>query len=266
MKIAVTGARGRLGSELVRRGCIPLDCDVSSVPRVSDAIWSEEPDILINCASITDVDACEGHLFQQSSVVNSFGAFNLRQHFDGLMIQMSTDYVFDGQKGPYSEFADPFPINRYGYTKWYAEELLKESSKPTIIVRTTILYGDEGKPDFVSSILDTLDEGEQFHVTTTLKGNPTYVPHLAEALLKLCAMEAPSSVINLVGDDVISRYKFALMIAKVFDKDKSLINPTRRMAGAAQRPRRAGLKTKSAKTWGLPIYSVLDGLLEMRDG
>ena len=83
------------------------------------------------------------------------------------------------------------------------------------------------------------------------------------ALLQLCEMEVPPEVINLVGVGRLSRYEFALMIADVFEKDKRLINPTKRMAGVAQRPRRAGLKTKRAKTWGLPIYGVLDGLLEM---
>lgn len=261
-EIGVTGARGRLGSELVLMGCTPIDLDITKLSSDYDE-YLNDFDIIINCASITDVDGCEIELFLESHKVNALGAYAVRNHFHGRMIQISTDYIFDGKKGPYAECGTiPIPINRYGYTKWYGEELLGQiGDRETCIVRTTILYGDHPKGDFVSAILDKLDAGEPFDVTKMLKGNPTYVPYLAEALLELCDRKTFPDVLNIVGEETLSRYDFAIMISNIFGKDNNLICPTRQtLFDGAKRPLKAGLKTKNAKKLGIPIYSVIDGL------
>ena len=242
--IAVTGYEGRLGSELIRLGCVPLECDVSYSKQVKEATDEIGPDVIIHCAATTDVDGCENSLFQEAMKVNVRGTQFVRHMFKGQIIHLSTDYIFDGQNGPYSEDAEPRPISHYGWTKNAAEEVIREYNYPTdVIVRTTILYGGN-KPDFVTHILDQLQEGKEFTVTNAIIGNPTYMPHLAEAILKLLELQRPPRIVNIAGKDVISRYDFATMIAREFGYEEDLIIPTgKHMNLFARRPPKAGLRS-----------------------
>jgi dTDP-4-dehydrorhamnose reductase len=177
---------------------------------------------------------------------------------------MSTDYVFDGVKGNYSESSKPNPVGFYGYTKYLGEQaIVNRSHYDDIIVRTTVLYGGN-KPDFVTKILDQIKSKQHFRVTTKVIGSPTYIPHLAEALIKLCEVPQSPRIVNIVGEDIMSRYDFAIMIANVWELDTGLIQPTKEVPGEAHRPLLGGLKTTLAKRLGLPIYTTLDGLRSMK--
>jgi len=264
--IAVTGYRGRLGKYLVDRlDYVPLECDVTDIDSVRREIERVQPDTIIHCAAITDVDGCEGALYQDAIEVNIRGTENVRNSFEGQVIYMSTDYVFDGIDGPYNEDAYPSPICHYGYTKARGEEIILDWDYPTdVIVRTTILYGGH-KPDFVTSIVHRLKRNEQFPVTGALFGNPTYVPHLAEGIEKLVSLKSPPKIVNISGDNRISRWTFASMIAKTFGYPKYYILMTMITEGVANRPKSAGFKLELAKVLNIPIYSVEDGLKVMRD-
>jgi dTDP-4-dehydrorhamnose reductase len=264
MKIGVTGYKGRLGNELCNRGCIPLICDVTETPQVKAILDLEKPDVIIHCASITDVDGSENKRYKEAERVNKIGTFILRSLFDGQIVYMSTDYVFNGLNGAYSENSRPNPICQYGYTKLLGEEIiLAHKNSRDVVVRTTILYGG-WKPDFVTKILDSLELSVPFWVTTKLRGSPTYVPHLAEALLKLCELPTSPRIVNIAGDNVLSRYEFAVMIANIFGYNSELIKPSNDVPGMAFRPRHAGLKTNLAKKLKLPIYTVAEGLEAMK--
>jgi dTDP-4-dehydrorhamnose reductase len=259
MRIAVTGHKGRLGSELVSRGIQPLDCDVTSKSSIKAALHDVEPDVVIHCAAFTDVDACEE--FKTEAVeINAKGTENLKICFEGKIIYLSTDYVFDGKKGMYKEEdmpSNPKNLCWYGYTKLLGEQILGNNDT---IIRTTMLYGSSVKDDFVTHVLQKLELGEPFEVTQALYGTPTYVPHLAEAIMEL--VERPHiHIINLVGSDCWSRYDLALTIASVFEKDKMLIKPTMSI-GKTKRPRHAGLCTTKAVRMELPIRSTLAGLVD----
>lgn len=260
-RVAVTGFTGRLGSELLKRDCVPLECDITSRSSIYSALHRVQPDIVIHCAAMTDVDACEE--FKESALeINARGTENLKVCFPDTIIYLSTDYVFDGKKGMYSEDdepSDPKSLCWYGYTKLLGEQLL--GNRDTII-RTTMLYGSPFKVDFVTKILSNLELDEPFEVTRALHGTPTNVSHLAEAIIYM--LEHYSyypEVVNIVGKDYLSRYEFALMIASFFGHEdkKQLINPTLKV-GKVKRPRKAGLKVDEAIKMNLPIYSVLDGL------
>ena len=266
MRIAVTGANGRLGSELLKYNCKPIYADITSPISLKKEISDIQPDTIIHCAAITDVDGAEDRLFKEVQRVNVIGTSCVRTAFGGQMIYLSTDYVFDGQRGPYSETDKPNPVSVYGNSKYMGERIIQEHQNPLdIIVRTTILYGNGTKYDFVKAILDKLHLGEHFTVPTTIFGTPTYVPHLADAILQLCEMWSAPRIVHIAGKDCISRYEFAKMIAEVFELDGSLIIPTKKITGKAQRPKKAGLKTDLAIDIGLPIYSVKDGLEELRN-
>ena len=264
MKIAVTGHRGRLGSELLKRGCIPINADIIIPEELQTEIERTNPDTIIHCASITDVDKCENEYAEKARKVNIMGTHILRTAFHKRIVYMSTDYVFDGVNGAYKENSPTNPINHYGMTKYMGEQIIKEHKYPEdIIVRTTILYGGH-KPDFVTKVLDHYKEEKSFEVSNSIYGSPTHVFHLADALMELCYKDWTPTIINIAGSNVISRYEFALMIGNVFGYNTRYCIPTKKVAGQAQRPKKAGLKVDLAKKIGLPIYSVIEGLELMR--
>ena len=266
MKVAVTGASGRLGNELIKYDCSPIYADIASPKQLKKEIDIINPDTIIHCAAITDVNGVEKFLYKDAQRVNVVGTSCLRTVFDGQIIYLSTDYVFDGQRGPYTETDKPNPISVYGNSKYMGERIIQENQKPSdIIVRTTILYGNNTKPDFVKSILKKLKGTETFDVTTSVYGTPTYIPHLADAILQLCEMKSAPRIVNIAGKDCMSRYTFAKLIAEVFELDGDLIIPTKKVYGDAPRPKKAGLVTKLAEKLELPIYSVREGLEEMKD-
>lgn len=265
MRIAVTGYTGRLGGYLWREmGCDPLICDITVPESVYQAISNIRPDVVIHCAAYTNVDRSE----QEPDVVmetNVDGTRNLRTVFDGKIIHISTDYIFDGVKGPYSEKSPPNPISTYGLSKYRAENIIFDGRKDDVIVRTTVLYGNTEKDDFVSRMLNSLSvKGIPVRVTKSIFGTPTYIPHLAKALVQLAEMDTRFiPVVNIAGREVLSRYEFALMIAKVFSFDREMVKYTTKVPGIAPRPRKAGLKTDYAEGIGLPIYSVHEGLEDL---
>lgn len=274
MKIAVTGYKGRLGSELVRRGCIPFDADITNKQQVNHQVAVLDPDVIINCAAYTDVSACEDvDEYKKALNVNYYGLKNVRMAFPKLIVHISTDYVFDGKKGPYSESAKLTPaVNSYGMTKQGAEIFLQTMPFPFSIVRTTCLYEPYFCKDFVSETLRNLKfstgmiyDGDGFFATTKLSGNPTYVPHLAEGIMKLVELPNIPDIIHIAGKDVLTRYEFALMIAGVFGYDKERIIPTNKLFGAGNRPAKGGLKTRLAEKLGIPLYSTLEGLQDYKE-
>lgn len=268
--IGVTGYKGRLGSVLVKKpNFIALDCDITNPTSIASVIKASTPDIIINCAAFTDVDEAERQYTHVLSI-NDYGVMNIRDAFEGWLIQISTDYIFGGVQGPYSEkfnVDEDFTKGKYGRSKAYGEQhVFSYPDRFGTIIRTTMLYGTLGYPDFVTHILDRLKMGTPFDVPYTLMGSPTYVPYLVDGIDNLIEhhWHNPPPIVNIVGSDVISRYDFALMIASVWGCDKSLINPVRDFKGKDIRPSKAGLKTHLAKKLKVPIYSVIDGLEEYR--
>jgi dTDP-4-dehydrorhamnose reductase len=266
-RIAVTGAEGNLGKELVRAGCVPLRMDITSLAEIQDELSEIEPDVIINCAAKSHVDECETKEGEKLAVaVNTRGIANLREVYDGQIIHLSTGYVFNGKRGPYKERSKPFPLQGYGFSKWGGEVIFQSYNSPNdVIVRTMGLYGGH-KPDFTSFVLNAVSSGEEIEVFKDLKFNPTYIPHLAEALLVLADVYNPPKIVNIVGKDNLSRYDFAKKIASKFGYDRKLVVPIKNpnTVFVAERPKNAGLRTDLAKKIGLPIYSVVDGLESLR--
>lgn len=265
--IGVTGYRGRLGTELVKLGGVPIKYDVTDINSMSLLRNSfGVNDTIIHCAAVTNVDKCEKELYELAYMVNQCGTKNLCNYFDGNIIYISTDYIFDGSKGNYDEHSIANPISVYGHSKLLGEEQIRyRQHSGDVIVRTTILYGTKGHEDFVTRVINEFSTGHAITLPCNLFGNPTYTPHLAEALMKLCEIPNHPRVVNIAGKEILSRYEFGLAIADVFGLDKSLITPIREVSGTAMRPLKAGLKVNFAKKLGLPIYSVYDGLKAMKD-
>lgn len=273
MIVAVTGHNGRLGSCLVGGGLgyVPLDCDITNPDSIKAKLAEVNPDVVINCAAYTDVDGAETH-YRRALEINQYGVAFLREAFEGWLIHISTDYIFGGVQGPYSErfnVDEDFTKGRYGKSKSYGEiNVFSFPDRMGTIIRTTMLYGSPYKDDdFVTNILEKLRIGEPFEVPYTLIGSPTYIPHLVDAIDSLIKhhWHNPPPILNIVGDDIVSRYDFALMIASVWGYDKTLIIPTRTNKSPAPRPHKAGLKVGMAKRMKIPIHSVIEGLEAMKN-
>jgi dTDP-4-dehydrorhamnose reductase len=257
MIIGVTGHRGRLGQELIRRGCIPIKADVTNFKQLGDVIRQVTPDVVVHCASRTNVDMCESAAISTAKI-NMGGTLELTQVFDGKIVYISTDYIFDGENGPYSEDDKPNPISIYGWSKLGGEIVIRNTHNPNhLIVRTTVLF--DGKTNnFVTKVIEQLLLYQTIPLPDTLIGSPTYVPHLAEAILKAIEMDL-SGTINISGDLVISRYRFGQKIAELLNiSPKRIISGP--VTGQAPRPLNAGLKIDKAKSFCLPIYDPMIGV------
>ena len=270
MKIGILGPKGRLGSELVEQGCTPVECDITDQEDVTNAINQAGADLYINCAAYTKVDACEDdEEFWEARQVNTWGVHKIIMATRKPIIQISTDYVFSGKGGPYyedeshwDEDDEPIhePVNKYGWSKW-GGEIIASQLDDCYIVRTTGLWGKGN--DFFDSVLKTLRSKKRMLITNELKGNQTYIPHLAEALIKYAEYKEKPKVVHIGSQEVISRYDFALKIAKKFGQDPELIEPclNLRVPGwKARRPSDAGLNVDFAGIIGLPIYTIDAGL------
>lgn len=267
MRIGVTGARGRLGSALVALGCLPITSDVTRFSDLEREIRILAPDCIINTASVTDVDGCEDPAIFKRAYSTAVLGNKFLQDSSVPVIYLSTDYIFDGRRGPYLEDARPNPIQGYGWAKWAGEETLRFLKRPgDTIVRTTGLFGAvTPRVDFVKQVVDTLRRGEVMEATTEVIANQTYIPHLAEALIALARLSDRPAVVNISGLDRMSRYEFALMIASVYDLDKEKIHPTKHVPNwIAKRPKKGGFRLGLARRLGIPLYPVVEGLKSFR--
>jgi len=246
MRIGITGRTGRLGNTLMNQ--LPVEpCTLDN---------AREFDIIIHTAAYTDVDGAETNI-RDCLYSNFIFTENLRQDTTAKIIYISTDFIFDGKDGAYTETDEPNPISVYGWSKWLGERCLAETD---LVIRTTVLY-DSIVPDFVTWVLKELQEVGEVHVSSAMFTSPTNVQHLAEAIWYLVKNPLSLPVINIAGSDVISRYAFANMIAEKFGYDLDMVYHTDRTRfGDAKRPIYAGLCTTLAKNLGVPIYSVDEGL------
>ena len=225
--------------------------DITERSDVETIINAINPDIIINCAAYTDVDGCEKNK-DQAHMVNVVGLQNLI-HASGhntYFVQISSDYIFDGNAGPYSVGDHTFPINYYGKTKLEAENILRGSRRKYLIMRTNVLYSEDltFKANFFAWVYKSLIRNKSISVVNDQISNPTYTSHLVEAIF-LCIILNTEGIYHYGSDDFLSRYEFAIIIAEVFGFDESLISPIdskslfkKLKTYTAERPLNSGLK------------------------
>lgn len=272
LKVGVAGARGRLGAALVALGGEPLTVDITAPPEVLEPGLAGL-DVIVNAAAYTDVDGAEQTENRDKAVlVNTRGPGNLRRAFSGLLLHLSTGYVFPGYNGPYGEEDIPSPLNFYGMTK-LGGEAAAAIRMPTLIVRTLDLYGPGERTDFVRRVRDRLELGIQVEAPTNQFVSPTYTPHLAEALLWLAEYFSDPDIsdgtlleiLNVVGDSTMSRFAWCQTIAKFFGFDPALVVANEKPWGLAVRPLRGGLLVDRARNLGVPIFSPQEGLAALQE-
>jgi len=241
MKIAVTGPSGQLGNELVKQGAIPLYGRLMSEEMTTN-IENIKPDAIINCAAMTDVDGCEKEPLM-AAATNMAGVEYLSSRFGGYLIQISTDYVFDGHNGPYGVRDAPSPIGIYGWSKLGGELVIRHHRRPSLIIRTTVLFSSANN-NFVAKIVQQLRRDKKINLyNPEIVGTPTYVPALATEILRVVQAEY-EGVVHIAGTPGVSRLNFAREIADIFGYDPAMIVPKYEFfsdADSAPRPQLAGL-------------------------
>lgn len=262
MIIGVTGYNGQLGRELVKRNnCYPLVCDVTDRYSVMKTLRNLKPDVVVHCAAKTNVDACEDDI-RGAVITNVIGTENISTIFDGLLIYMSTDFVFDGNKGPYFPLDPVSPIGIYGWSKLGGELVVKNRKDKGITVRTTNLFSDTSN-NFVMRVLNKLRTGKKISLPIQMRGNPTFVPHLVDGILGLIGKDAPQ-IVHIAGREVVSRYELGKQIARNWGYSESMIVKGQ-VRGKANRPHDAGLVVSDSIKLKIPIYSYLEGLRIMKE-
>ncbi|MFH1525859.1 MAG: dTDP-4-dehydrorhamnose reductase [Bacteroidota bacterium] len=230
-----------------------LRLDITIKKNVHDAIQQFYPDFIISAAAYTNVDGCETEK-ELAWKVNVTGVENIARHAilsDAHVIHISTDYVFDGKNGPYSEKDLPNPIGYYGRTKLASENALKTAPIKNTIIRTNVLYGPakHGRPDFVKWVVNSLRGKKKIRIVTDQINNPTFLDDLVDGINRIIEYKK-EGLYNIGGSELLSRYEFTLRIADFFELDKSLIEQivTSELNQPAPRPLNSGLLNLKAQT------------------
>lgn len=220
MRIAVTGANGQVGRALQRVATerdnvelIPFASsalDVSDAAAVRDALVPLAPDRIIHAAAFTDTDACEVQR-DRAYAVNAFGTGYVAAVAAQLgcpLLAIGTNYVFDGERDePYDEFDLPNPRSIYARSKWAGEVAAARTGAPLLIVRTAMIYAEEGR-NFIRTMLALAERGTPLRVVADQWGQPTYATDLARGLLALAQQPVPG-VYHLTNTGKASWYQWA---------------------------------------------------------
>ena len=227
MKVAIIGANGQLGSELMQVlsewDVCPLTrpaCDVCNADSVRDTLRRIRPGVVINTAAFTDVDACEDDV-RQAFDVNASAVRALASacaDLEAVLAHVSTDYVFDGKKrAPYREDDAPHPLSVYGVSKLAGEYFARNGWPRHFVVRTSGLYGAAGARgkggNFVETMIRMAREGRPIRVVSDQVLTPTYARDLAQAIKRLIVTEA-YGLYHVTNSGACSWYEFAGRIFK----------------------------------------------------
>jgi dTDP-4-dehydrorhamnose reductase len=255
LKVLITGGKGQLGSELetvLRKDgqaevvCLPKDVlDVTKAEETQRVLSIFKPCVIIHAAANTNVDNCEIDQ-DRAYQVNALGTRNVAvaaSRLDAKLVYISTDYVFNGGSAkPYTEFDKPDPINVYGRTKLAGEQFTTSLSNKYFIVRTSWLYGRQGK-NFIKTMLSLAGEKTEVAVVCDQTGSPTYAKDLAFFLMELIQTEL-YGIYHYSNSGFCSWFDFAKKIFEMAGLKHVLLRPVSTKEFKRPAPR--------------PAYSVLD--------
>ncbi|MFN5415783.1 MAG: SDR family oxidoreductase [Flavobacteriia bacterium] len=252
-KILVTGSNGLLGQKIVKH-CIEKgytflatskgenrnpDCpesnyfamDITNKLEINPVFEAFYPTHVIHTAAITNVDYCELNKEEcdEVNVLATHYLFDATQRFEAYFTLLSTDFVFDGEKGDYVESDEVNPLSYYAESKVKAEKLLLDSPyKKWSIARTIIVFGQAhnmSRSNLVLWVYDSLKNNKEINVVTDQIRTPTWADDLALGCIALAENNA-IGIYHLSGKDKVSMYDFAILVADYFKLDKSLIKAT----------------------------------------
>lgn len=247
-----------------------ISCDIKSRDEIKKVVYDYCPDFIIHTAAFTNVDLSE-KLREDAWKINVKGVEYITEAaraIDAHIIHISTDYIFDGKDGPYSENAIPNPVGYYGRTKLASENTLRISGTFFTILRTNVLYGiaSNSRPDFVRWVINSLSKKENIRIVKDQINNPTFIDDLVQGINKIIEFRKTGTY-NIGGHEFLSRYDFTLRIADFFKLDKNLISPitTDELKQPARRPLKSGLLILKAETeLGYKPHTIIESLASMK--
>ena len=247
-----------------------IHLDMTDLKAVKDILTSLKPDVIIHPAANPNVEYCEEHPKEtwQVNVEGSRNIIETAREIGVKFVYFSSDYVFDGTNGPYSEDDVPNPINEYGLQKLAVEKLIKNYLEKYLIIRITVVYGWEPRgKNFVMGLIKNLKNGDFMKVPYDQIGSPTYANNMIQAVKELIEADK-TGIYHVAGTDVMDRYTFAKNVAEIFELDENLLIPvtTNQLNQKAKRPLKAGMKVdKVQKDVSIRLMSVRNGLEDMKN-
>ncbi len=300
MKILVTGSNGLLGQKLVyklkankavsliatargenrlldKHGYVYEQLDITNFENVKSVFEKHKPDVIINTAAMTNVDACETQkeeawlmnataVEHQVKVLESLKNNSYNPHF----IHLSTDFIFDGTHGPLTEEEKPNPLSYYAETKLEAEKIVIASKLKWAIARTVLVYGivdNMSRSNIVLWVKQNLEQGKTINVVDDQFRTPTLAEDLADGCI-LIAEKGAEGIFNISGKDFYSIIDLAYAVADYYKLDKSLIKPSKStdIKQPAVRPPKTGfIIDKARKVLGYNPHSFQEGIKLMEE-
>ena len=266
-KILITGSNGLLGQKLVlalrhnyevlatsigacrinnQSGFTYQSLDVTNQQAVRKIILDFQPDVVINSAAMTNVDACEDDQ-EACDKINTYAVVYLADacaEIESHLVHISTDFIFDGEDGPYIEEDQANPLNYYGLSKWKSEQILQKHSCDWVVLRTIVVYGTADNLNKGNIVLwgrEAFKKGESLNVIDDQFRSPTLAEDLAQACILVLEKRA-KGVYNISGKDIMSIFEMVERMANFYGFDKSIINriSTATLNQKAIRPARTG--------------------------
>jgi dTDP-4-dehydrorhamnose reductase len=282
MRILVTGASGMLGQDVVKtlqsehevlatgkRLDSELNSeigkmDMTDLSEVAQVFGQFQPEGVIHCAAMTDVDGCERDPVEAYRI-NAHGSSLIASactRQNAFMVYISTDYVFDGNAGrPYHEYDTPNPINVYGYSKWLGEQVVQAICPRHYVVRTAWLYG-HGARCFPKIIFEAAKAGRPLRVVKDQTGSPTFTQDLAQAIAQLIQIPAYGTY-HLVNQGAVSWHTFAKKVLALAGIDMPVeAIRTKEWSSPTHRPAYSALISLRTGWLGLPSMRTFEEALE----
>ena len=284
MRILVTGSSGMLGKDIVEilsnnsnysvygfsrtvNPCFSEDHqvigDLANFEFLSSSLDKINPDVIVHCAAIVNVDECETNKRVAEALHHDVTAILARYKSGSTrFIHISTDSVFDGQKGDYTEEDVPTPINYYAKTKRDGEIVVLENNHNAVVIRTNI-YGFhlEHGNSLVEWAIDNLKQGKSISGFTDVYFNPVYTKQLGEVIRDIIPVKYFKGILNVASMEYLSKHEFLLCIAQQFNFNTDLItkNSVKKFEFLAPRPVNTTLNV------GL-LRSIFNKALTLQDG
>lgn len=238
----------------VKEGYEYIQLDITDSTQLTEAVQQHRPDFIINTAAMTNVDACENDQMGCTRLnIDAVSTLvSLCETYGCHLIHLSTDFVFDGQNGPYSEEDEVNPLSYYGKSKVEAEKIIQQSTCQWSILRTILVYGvvaDMSRSNIVLWAKSTLEKGGTISAVTDQWRMPTLAEDLAASCIAVIEKKA-TGIFHISGKDFFSIYELIEEIADFWKLDKNLIRATdsSSLGQAAPRPARTGFILDKAYT------------------
>ena len=283
MKLFVLGGSGLIGIELIKKASISHQvfatynnrnftlpkistlkfCFPNDLKKIEKNLLTEQPDVVINLIGVSELNYCENNK-EKTYKLNTFFTkeiSNICNKIHAKFIHISTDYVFDGTKGNYRENDKTNPINYYGYSKQISEvETLRFSNN--IVIRTASVYDLKFKSNFLSFVFKKLTKGEEIKAFDDILTTPIFVDELVESILRIMTSNK-SGIFHISGDECVSRFDFAKIIAKKLGFSEELVIPSSvNSIEQIPRPKNTCLNNNKIKEIFGIKFSTLDENLE----